>query len=72
MIASGAVYVTNILLMALAALRLFITILYGMELPLLVSWVNIVMAVRGIIMYSIMHDVALWMSSRFAELVPTV
>ena len=69
MIAAGPVYMTKLLFMAMAIMGFFIGIRYGIELPLPVTVVNIIMAVVGTFMYNFMYDAAVWMPSRFAELV---
>ena len=45
----------------------FIVIRYGTELPILVLMVNIVMASVGVFMYNFMYDAAVWMPSRFEQ-----
>ena len=65
--AAGAVYATKLLFMAMAVMGFFIVIRYGTELPVLVLMVNIVMASVGVFMYNFMYDVAVWMPSRFEQ-----
>ena len=68
MIAAGVVFMTKLLFMSMAVMGYFIAIRYSTELPPLVTAINIIMAVVGTFMYNFMYDAAVWMPSRFANL----
>ena len=78
LIAAGVVYMTKLLFVTMAVTGFFIAIRYGMELPAIVTAVNVIMVMVGTFNFmtheifahdNFMCDAAVWMPSRFAGLV---